>query len=387
VLEGAASVEIVIPDGPPEGEFGGATFVLLPAVQGATVSPTVAGPTEAAVVALEAGGLPAGLYAGTCADLLVGAGREPVAELNALRLPGGARVGTADGMPVATSFTVLSVPFDQVVDGTHVVAVFDAAEQDTVVACGAIGGALDEGGALSIGIEPQDGSGFVGIAYISNQEGGLASSVSVFVGQLNMAPVAVLDFYVMTNAFPFVVPAPGVLANDYDPDGDPLTMTAPSSSVWCEPLTATDGSFTYIVWQPVIFGGSAYANYMPLCYQLSDGSLTTMGVIQINFMGDPLAPNPAVDHYTCFAAWTPCGYTAAEGVLANDYAPGEELTAALYTQDSRFLGEGEVLLNPDGSFTFTPPPGVSPPIQYQFIYTVTDTSGRVVRQIANIYLE
>lgn len=181
VLGKPASQEILIPDGPPEGEFGGAVFVLLPAAQGASEGPIVAaGPTAPVVAAPETGGQPAGLYSGTCADPNVAA---PVAELNGLRVPGGTRVGAADAVPVATSYTMLSVPFDQVVDGAHLVAIFDDADPATMVACGAIGGALDENGALSVGLQPMGGGGTAGVAYLRPGDND-STVVSIFAGQL-----------------------------------------------------------------------------------------------------------------------------------------------------------------------------------------------------------
>lgn len=180
VLEGPPSMEIVIPDGPPEGEFGGAVFVLLPASGDTTVTPPVTGSTDV-IVAPGTDGLPAGLYTGSCADLQPGDAGKPVAALTSPRLPTGERVGAADAVQVATSFTALSVPFEQVVDGTHVVAAFDAADPDTVVACGAIGGALDDNGALTVGLRPV--AGMAGVAYISPGDNG-STVVSLFVADL-----------------------------------------------------------------------------------------------------------------------------------------------------------------------------------------------------------
>src|SRR5690606_35152164 len=39
---------------------------------------------------------------------------------------------------------------------------------------------------------------------------------------VNNPPVALGDYYALQGAPPFVVSAPGVLANDYDPDGDQI---------------------------------------------------------------------------------------------------------------------------------------------------------------------
>jgi hypothetical protein len=188
VLEGPSSVQIVIPEGPPEGEFGGATFVLLPVPEGATVSPTEVAPTEVATVEAEAGGLPAGLYSGTCAELSAGEVKDPVATLTSPRLPTGTQVGAADAVQMATSYTVVPVPFPQLLDGAHVVAIFDEAVPEMVVACGILGGVPDDNGALSVGLEPMGGTGTEGVAYLSAGGNG-ASTVSLFIGDLKVAPV------------------------------------------------------------------------------------------------------------------------------------------------------------------------------------------------------
>jgi hypothetical protein len=59
------------------------------------------------------------------------------------------------------------------------------------------------------------------------------------------APVALDDYYTTTEDIPLAVAAPGVLANDSDPEGDPLAAVLDSP-----PLSGTlalnlDGSFTY----------------------------------------------------------------------------------------------------------------------------------------------
>ena len=61
----------------------------------------------------------------------------------------------------------------------------------------------------------------------------------------NTPPVAVPDAYSATGGLPLVVPSPGVLGNDTDAEGDPLTamlVTPPASGTV---TLLTDGSFTY----------------------------------------------------------------------------------------------------------------------------------------------
>jgi VCBS repeat-containing protein len=71
------------------------------------------------------------------------------------------------------------------------------------------------------------------------------ATVTITVNRVNHPPVAANDSYATNQGTPLTVAAPGVLANDTDPDGDPLTaklVTGPAhgSLTW-----NGDGSFTY----------------------------------------------------------------------------------------------------------------------------------------------
>lgn len=177
VLEGAASQEFAIPDGPPDGIFGGPVFVLLP---DAGEAPSATGEPA------ETGGMPAGIYAGSCAQ---GDDLELVADLNALRVPDGEAQGATDALPVAAAFTEVEVAFEEILDGNHVVAVHAESDADELVACGAIGGILDANGALSIGLAPVNDSGVVGVAYLSPAAGGASTGVSLFVVEGLLDPI------------------------------------------------------------------------------------------------------------------------------------------------------------------------------------------------------
>ena len=72
-----------------------------------------------------------------------------------------------------------------------------------------------------------------------------STDLDVFFAVVNDPPVATDDAYTTDEGIPLSVPAPGVLANDSDPDGDPLTavlVTPPTNgTVTLNP----NGSFTY----------------------------------------------------------------------------------------------------------------------------------------------
>ncbi len=71
------------------------------------------------------------------------------------------------------------------------------------------------------------------------------ATVTLNITAVNDAPVAVADTFMETSGVPLTVPAPGVLANDTDPDGDVRTaslVTGPKGGMLA---LNTDGSFTY----------------------------------------------------------------------------------------------------------------------------------------------
>ena len=91
------------------------------------------------------------------------------------------------------------------------------------------------------------------------------ATVTITVTATNDAPAAVADAHTTAEDTVLTVPAPGVLGNDSDPDGDPLTavlVTGPSHGT----LTLNaNGSFSYT--PAADFTGSD-----SFTYRASDGS-------------------------------------------------------------------------------------------------------------------
>lgn len=172
--------------------------------------------------------------------------------------------------------------------------------------------------------------------------------VTVTVTPVNDAPRAVADTYAVTESTPLTIPAPGVLGNDVDPDGDALSavlQSPPLPQHGALTLNA-DGSFSFI---PVA-GFSGQASFS---YRATDGVLTsfvTTVTLNVSAVDDP--PTAVDDSYTT-PANTPLTI-AAPGVLLNDSDPDSTaLTAALVTGPAH----GVLTLNADGSFTYTPNAG------------------------------
>ena len=72
------------------------------------------------------------------------------------------------------------------------------------------------------------------------------ATISITVSSVNDAPVAVNDTYVISEDNTLSIGAPGVLANDNDVEGDPLTAVLISGPSHASSFTLNpDGSFSY----------------------------------------------------------------------------------------------------------------------------------------------
>ena len=113
---------------------------------------------------------PAHIHSGTCAEL-----GDVVAPLTDVAHIGedGERTGAASSIPVKTSYTVVEVPLQEIIDGGHAINVHLSADEiDVYIACGDIGGVvtMDEGeeeNELIIGLGELNDSGHTGIAWLA----------------------------------------------------------------------------------------------------------------------------------------------------------------------------------------------------------------------------
>ena len=183
---------------------------------------------------------------------------------------------------------------------------------------------------------------------------------------VNQDPNALDDNYSTEVDVPLVIEAPGVLANDIDPDGDELEIIDFDSNTQQGGTVAldNDGGFTYT--PPAGFEGSDEFSYV-----ISDGAggTDTAQVFIEVILGatDPVANDDvySTDQNTELVIEAP-------GVLGNDTDPnGDVLTVVDY--DEMGIKGGQVQMNPDGSFTFTP---VTDLIETdEFTYVVSDPDG------------
>jgi VCBS repeat-containing protein len=185
------------------------------------------------------------------------------------------------------------------------------------------------------------------------------ATVTITVNPVNDPPNAVDDSYTSNEDTPLTVTAPGVLTNDSDVDGDPLTAVldvGPSNGI----LTLNaGGSFSYT--PNAGFNGSD-----SFTYHANDGtadSNTATVTITVNAINDP--PTASDDSYS-ISEDTPLN-VAAPGVLSNDSDPESDPLTAVLVSD---VANGSLTLNADGSFDYTPNPnfnGVD-----SFTYTAND---------------
>ena len=178
----------------------------------------------------------------------------------------------------------------------------------------------------------------------------------------NLPPVAVDDSFTINEDWSISFGAPGLLSGDFDPDGDPISVTQVT-----DPANGTitfynpDGSFGYT--PNPDFNGSDTFSYIITDGFFTDTAVVTMTVNPVNDF--PVALN---DIYTG-SQDIPLNVTA-PGPLSNDSdVELDPLTAFLITPPVT----GSLLLNPDGSFDFTPPAGYTGTTT--FTYTASDSNG------------
>lgn len=172
----------------------------------------------------------------------------------------------------------------------------------------------------------------------------VCTDVTVTVNDIPVDPVAVDDAYTTDEDVALTVEAPGVLANDTDPDSPVLTAVLEEGPTHGTLELNANGSFTYT---PEL----NYHGTDSFTYKASDGTnesnIATV-TITINPVND--APVALDDAYTV-AEDAVLTVPAAEGVLANDYdVDGDALAPTLRTN----VSHGVLVLLSDGSFTYTP---------------------------------
>jgi VCBS repeat-containing protein len=161
------------------------------------------------------------------------------------------------------------------------------------------------------------------------------------------APVAADDSYSTSPNTPLNVPAPGVLANDSDADGNALTATLTNNAAHGTVVLSPNGSFTYTPSRD--FSGTDTFKYRA---RDSTGQQSNTATVTITVLAN-VPPVAANDSYSTNQD-TKLTVNAGSGVLANDTdANGNALTASLIGN----VSHGTLALSANGSFTYTPAAG------------------------------
>ena len=159
----------------------------------------------------------------------------------------------------------------------------------------------------------------------------------------NDPPLAVADGYTTTEDTVLSIGSSGVLSNDSDVDGDTLTAALVSGPANGSLTLNADGSFDYTP-------NANFNGVDTFVYAASDGTAWAETTVTITV--EPVADSPVIngDAYST-GEDNPLTVGADMGVLANDLeTAGGALTAELVTGPEH----GTLVLNSDGSFSYTP---------------------------------
>ncbi|MDA1013516.1 MAG: Ig-like domain-containing protein [Planctomycetota bacterium] len=195
------------------------------------------------------------------------------------------------------------------------------------------------------------------------------ASVIITVSAGNQDPIA--DNDAVSTAFETAVTV-FVLANDSDPDGDPLAVSIATSPSDGSVVVNPDNSITYTP-------NAGFNGVDSFVYLVDDGiGGSDTASVEVTVGAPPnLAPDAVDDNAT-----TPFETAVNIDVLANDSDPeGDSLTVTIDTAPTN----GSVVVNPDGSITYTPNTGFEG--ADSFVYQVDDGNGNVDTATVNVTVE
>lgn len=167
------------------------------------------------------------------------------------------------------------------------------------------------------------------------------------------------DFYTTDWDTPLVVDAPGILANDSDPNGDVLEahLNGYPNSGWMQ--FNNDGSFTY-------YPSQGFEGQVSFEYKAWDGVDYSISTVYIDIVAGNQAPVTEDDYFTVQAGTRLV--VDAPGVLANDYDPEGSSLISYGTTDVPEVGT--LGFNQDGSFWYDAPAGYTGTVT--FVYKAGD---------------
>jgi VCBS repeat-containing protein len=157
----------------------------------------------------------------------------------------------------------------------------------------------------------------------------------------NRAPTAADDSYSTAEDTPLTVAAPGVLANDSDPDNSPLSAVLVSGPSHGTLTLNADGSFTYTP-------ATDHTGSDSFTYQASDGTLTSeLATVTLTVTAGNDPPTVAV------AAGGTCGRDDHSGTInltvADVDRPTPKLTLSVLSSNPALVPTGNIVFTGDGA--------------------------------------
>ena len=190
----------------------------------------------------------------------------------------------------------------------------------------------------------------------------------------NDPPVANDD----TNITEVGVPIDGnVLSNDFDPDGDPITVTDNTDPEHGTVVINPDGTYTYT--PDTGYSGQDSFEYT-VCDD-GDPQACATGTVTIEVIADTGNTTVANDDAYYGEVNTP----VTGNVLDNDSDPeGQAQTVDTSVSPIVAPANGSVVINSDGTFTYTPNDGFTG--TDQFTYQIFDAGSPVATDVATVYI-
>ncbi|KQY24713.1 hypothetical protein ASD16_04190 [Cellulomonas sp. Root485] len=148
----------------------------------------------------------------------------------------------------------------------------------------------------------------------------------------NTAPVGVVDSYTASEDDALFVAPPGVLANDTDAEGNPLTATGATQPSHGDLLLAASGSFTYTP-------DAGFSGTDTFTYTASDGTLTSPPVTVTITVEADVDPGPVTTTVTGTAKTFTFGKA---GAVVATVAPATATGTVTVLLGDRIVGSGAV---------------------------------------------
>jgi len=186
-------------------------------------------------------------------------------------------------------------------------------------------------------------------------------------------PSAVADNYSVERGKTLSIAASGVLANDSDPHGLPLTATLVSTTTHGTLTLNANGSFTYT-------NDSSAATSDSFTYKASNGTAVSAPATVTIAINDS-APVAVNDTFNLTSA-SAVAVVIAPGVLANDTLNNGAIASygATTGTEQKTIGAGtptarggSIVLNADGGFAYSPPASFSG--SDTFLYVIRNGGG------------